>query len=110
MKGLKKFKNYVSQNKILIYTIHLDVRKYIIHRNNFDHTLLRCVTQDEAHRILYEFHKGFFGGYYSGPTPTKNILQVGYYWPIVFQDSFKIAWENEKCSRYWEIEEKIPYI
>jgi len=30
MKGLKKFKHYVSQNTILIYTIHLDVRNYII--------------------------------------------------------------------------------
>jgi len=30
MIGLKKFKHYVSQNKILIYTIHLDVRNYVI--------------------------------------------------------------------------------
>lgn len=30
MKRFKKFKHYVSQNKIFIYTIHLDVRNYII--------------------------------------------------------------------------------
>lgn len=28
MRGLKKFKNYVSQNKILVYTIHPNVRNY----------------------------------------------------------------------------------
>lgn len=32
MKGLKKLKHYVSHNKILIYTIHLDVRNYIIQK------------------------------------------------------------------------------
>lgn len=30
MKGLKKFKHYVSHNKILVYTIHPDVRNYVI--------------------------------------------------------------------------------
>lgn len=30
MKGLKKFKHYVSHNKILIYTIHPNIRNYII--------------------------------------------------------------------------------
>lgn len=30
MKGLNKFKHYLSQNKIFIYTIHLDVRNYIM--------------------------------------------------------------------------------
>jgi len=30
MKELKKFKHYVSHNKILVYTIHLDVRNYVI--------------------------------------------------------------------------------
>lgn len=62
-----------------------------LYRKNFDQTLLRCVTHDKALRILHEFHYGLFGGYYSGPTTTTKILQVGYYWPIIFQDSFKIA-------------------
>jgi len=30
MRGLKKFKHYVSHNKILVYTIHLNVRNYVI--------------------------------------------------------------------------------
>jgi len=30
MRGLKKFKHYVSKNKILVYTIHPDVRNYVI--------------------------------------------------------------------------------
>lgn len=30
MKGIKKFKHYVFQYKILIYIIHLDVRNYIM--------------------------------------------------------------------------------
>jgi len=30
MKGLEKFKHYVSHNRILVFTIHLDVRNYVI--------------------------------------------------------------------------------
>jgi len=30
MKGLKNFKHYVSHNKIIIYTIHPDVKNYVI--------------------------------------------------------------------------------
>ena len=32
MKGIKEFKHYVSQNKIIIYKIHSDVRNYIMQR------------------------------------------------------------------------------
>lgn len=45
-----------------------------LYRKNFDGTLLRCVTKDEAKRIIYEFHHGFFEGYYSGPTTIAKIL------------------------------------
>lgn len=34
---------------------------------------------------------GFFGGHYSGPTIATKILHEGYYFPTVFQDSFKIS-------------------
>jgi len=30
MKGLKKFKHYVSHNRIFVFTIHQDVRNYVI--------------------------------------------------------------------------------
>jgi len=30
MKGLKKFKHYISHNRILVFTIHPDVRNYVI--------------------------------------------------------------------------------
>lgn len=72
----------------------------LIYRKNFDQNLLRCVTYDEAQRILHKFHYGFFGGNYSGPTTIAKVLEVGYYWLTIFQYSFKIAREYEKCSRY----------
>jgi len=62
-----------------------------IYKKSFDQTLLRCVTWDEAQRILHEFHYGLSRGNYSGPTTTTKILQARYYWPTMFQDSFKIA-------------------
>jgi len=70
------------------------------YRKHFDQTLLRCVTHDKARRILHEFHYEFSRGHYSGPTTATKILQVEYYWPTIFKDSFKIFQEYDKCSRF----------
>jgi len=50
-----------------------------LYRKNFDQTLLRCVTHDEAKRILHEFHYRFSGGHYSNPTTATKLLQARYY-------------------------------
>lgn len=57
------------------------------------------MTQDEAKRILHEFHYRFSREHYNGPTTMEKILQAGYYCPTIFQDSLKITQECRKCRK-----------
>jgi len=72
----------------------------LLYKNVFDQTLLKCVTQDESYKILNEFHYGFSGGHYNGLTIATKVLQDGYYWPTIFQYSFKISQECDKCNKF----------
>lgn len=45
-----------------------------LYKNNFDRTLLNCVTEEEFQRILHEFHYGFFKGHYSESTTATKVL------------------------------------
>ena len=57
-------------------TIRIKMMDDYLYRKNFDKTLLRCVTQEEAQRILYGFHHGIFRGHYNVPTTIVKLLQA----------------------------------
>jgi hypothetical protein len=50
--------------------------------------LLRCVDEEEANRILTDFHKGVCGGHHHWKDTTFKILRACYYCPILFSDVF----------------------
>jgi hypothetical protein len=48
--------------------------------------LLRCINQEEATRIMIEFHNSECGGHHYWKTTAHKILRAGYYWPTLFSD------------------------
>jgi hypothetical protein len=67
-------------------------RRYLIlgdtlymHRG-IDTILRRCVTHEEAKRVLNECHLGACGGHLSGMATAQKILRAGYFWPSIFKD------------------------
>lgn len=48
-----------------------------LYRNKFDGNLLRYVTQEEAQRILHEFHYELSKRHYSGPTTVSKSYRLG---------------------------------
>jgi hypothetical protein len=57
---------------------------YIVGQDNKMH---RCLTTLEAHFFLKELHEGVVGGHFAPDTIAKKILDVGYWWPILFKDT-----------------------
>ena len=47
---------------------------------------MRCLTHEEAKKVLNDCHAGDFGGHLSGYATAQNILCVGYFWPTIFRD------------------------
>ncbi|KAM6543284.1 hypothetical protein CsatB_007731 [Cannabis sativa] len=50
----------------------------VMYRRGFSMPLLRCVTQEEAVRLLSEVHDGFCGNHAAGQSLSKKILRLPY--------------------------------
>ena len=41
--------------------------------------LLNCLVEEEAQKVMYDFHKGDCGGHLFWKTTTNKVLRAGYY-------------------------------
>jgi hypothetical protein len=88
----------------------LEASKYIIlgdslFRRSVDGLLLRCVNDEEAHKLLHEVHGSstsviHIGGHFSAKATAFKIIRNGYYWPLIFHDSYKFARSCDKCQKF----------
>ena len=51
--------------------------------------LLSCVEEEEAKRLMKEFHAGDCGGHQYWKATVNKILRAGFYWPTIFADTRK---------------------
>jgi hypothetical protein len=87
--------------------LYLEAYKYIILGDSLftifaDGLLLRCVNDEEAHKILHEIHGSstsviHIGGHFYVKFFAFKIIRNGYYWPFILRDSYKFARSYDKC-------------
>lgn len=53
--------------------------------------LLLCLTEDEFTKGIKDHHEGLCGGHYNWKITAHKILQIGFYWPTLFDDTFKFV-------------------
>src|ERR1700733_4974472 len=51
---------------------------------NHEGILLNCLIENEANKIMEEFHVGDCGGHLYWKSTVDKIMRAGYYWPTVF--------------------------
>ena len=61
----------------------------LLFRRGADQIVRRCVPKIEQAEILGKCHSAQYGGHFAGQRTAKKILQPGFYWPILFKDSFE---------------------
>lgn len=49
--------------------------------------MIRCVTEEEIHDILYHYHSSEYGDHFGSQRTTMKVLQQGFYWPTLFKDA-----------------------
>jgi hypothetical protein len=86
--------------------LRLEYSRYIIlgdfvFRRYVNGILIRCVNNEEAWKLLQETHGSLdfvihVGGHFSVKTTTFKIIRKGYYWPSIFQDSYKFSRSCDK--------------
>jgi hypothetical protein len=62
--------------------------------------LLRCLSQQESQKVIFEFHNGLCGGHYFWKTTTHKILRARYYWPTLFTDVCREIKACIKCQNF----------
>eukprot|EP00253_Pinus_taeda_P030032 PITA_30032 len=71
-----------------------------MYRLGIDSILHRCLTLEEAERVLNDFHFGTCGGHMSGYATTQKILCAGYFWPSIFKDCILVVRSCHECQIY----------
>ena len=68
-----------------------------LYRRGVDSILHRCLTHEEAEIVLNDVHSGACGGHLSRLAMAKEILRVGYFWPMIFKDCVEAVKHCHLC-------------
>eukprot|EP00253_Pinus_taeda_P019170 PITA_19170 len=60
--------------------------------------LLNCLVEEEAKRVVEDFHRGNCGGHLFWKTTANKILRAGYYWPSLFSDVYNAIKNCHECQ------------
>eukprot|EP00253_Pinus_taeda_P003229 PITA_03229 len=71
-----------------------------LYRLGVDSVLRRCLTFEEAERVLNYCHSGACGGHMSGYATAPKILRAGYFWPSIFKDCILVVHSCHECQIY----------
>jgi hypothetical protein len=85
----QKFRNHLSRDdrrRICHQAPRYLLIRDILYRQGVNTILRRCLTIDEADRVLNDCHNDACRGHLSGLSTTQKIIRVGYFWPTLFHD------------------------
>ena len=69
-----------------------------LYRIGVDSVLRRCLTLEEAEKVLNDCHSGACGGHMSGYATAQKILRAGYFWPSIFKDCITAVCKCHPCQ------------
>ena len=64
----------------------------------FDGLFLRCLREEEAKQVLEEAHSGICDTHQLGLKLHYKFKRMGYYWPMMVQDSMEYAKKCKACQ------------
>jgi hypothetical protein len=70
-----------------------------LYRTSMSDPLLRCISKIEDQNILQEVHVGICGGHIGAHALIASVLQQGFYWPAMIDDTAKLAATYEACQQ-----------
>nr|GFB54007.1 reverse transcriptase domain-containing protein [Tanacetum cinerariifolium] len=87
-----------------------DARHYFwddpyLFRTCADQIIRRCMAGKEAIDILNACHSGPTGGHYGANYTAKKVFDSGFYWPLIYKDSFELL-KRDSCQRQGKVSQK----
>jgi len=99
---LKTLSPLPSMTKNKSRTLKMKVAKFCIlnsalYWKDLGGILLNCLVEEEAKKVMEDFHGGDCGGHLFWKSTANKILRAGYYWPTLFADVHKMVKRYHKC-------------
>ena len=69
-----------------------------LYQSYADGVIRRCVQEVEMLGVLEACHSSPVCGHHNGIHTVHKILQCGYYWPVIHQDSQYFAKSCDRCQ------------
>ncbi|XP_057723940.1 uncharacterized protein LOC130939889 [Arachis stenosperma] len=83
--------------------INKHMRRKLINDAN---QLRRCISHEEGQEVLWHFHGSSYKGHFSGERTAANVLQCGFFWPIIFKDAKELVTRCNECQRAGNLPKK----
>ena len=71
-----------------------------LYRKSNSGPLLRCLSLDEARRLMEEIHEGVCGNHLGRRSLAHIALSTGYFWPYMMSEAQKFMQKCDKCQRF----------
>jgi len=71
---------------------------YLFH-TRVDQQIWHYVAEDKIYEILKAAHDGPYGGHFADKIIGHIVLQMGYYWPSIFRNSWDYVRRCDSCQR-----------
>ena len=70
--------------------------------------LLNCLVEEEAQKVMHDFHKGDYGGHLFWKNIANKVLRAEYYWPTLFSDLYKTVMNCHECKIFQGKKKFLP--
>ena len=57
------------------------------------------LPEDEVQSVLHHCHASTYGGHFGAEKTVGKVLQVGFYWSIMFKDGWSFVLTCDRCQR-----------
>jgi len=64
-----------------------------------DQVIRRCIPDHEIHSVLQFCHSSTVGEHLGPQRTAQRVLDSGFYWPMIFKDSWQAFTKCEQCQR-----------
>ena len=68
-----------------------------------DQIIWRCMPEEKQKSVLSFCHELACGGHFGPRKTAEKVLQSGFYWPILFKDSFHFCKSCVNCQKIEKI-------
>jgi hypothetical protein len=64
-----------------------------------ENRLRQCLTTTKTHMVMKELHEGPLKRHFAAKIMQRMILDVGYWWPIMYKDVHDYFRSCDACQR-----------